>query len=294
MTAGRAWRWQRSHLRRLACFSGLGVASAIVSLGCYTVLRGALDAQTANLGATVMVGLVNGVANQQLTFGVTGRGSIRRHLMPSLALLGLGLLLTAAALHVLTVEDPAPSRIVEVAVVVGSGALAGLVRFGVLSRLRGGGPGLRIWARADDPRLAVHKGLSSSAGGLTDQVVLLGDVRRATGGLRVGRGGGGEVAAELVQVAADGMPSVAVAEHVAQPVGLAQPGGGAEDVADRDRAPEHGGGFLAHRIVGEGDEVVVPRQDLRPVGLLGARRIVVQGGDGGLDLVPARALGGQR
>src|SRR5262245_18876165 len=120
------WRWWHSHLRRFASFSGLGFASAIASLGCYTVLRTALDAQAANLGATVMVGLLNGVANQQLTFGVTGRGSIRRHLMPSLALLGFGLVLTAAALGVLTATDPAPSRLVEVAVLAGSGAVGGL------------------------------------------------------------------------------------------------------------------------------------------------------------------------
>jgi hypothetical protein len=82
---------------------------------------------------------------------------------------------------------------------------------------------------------------------------------------------------------------VPLADHVAQPVGLAQPGGGAEDVADRDRAAEHGGRVLAHRVVAERDEVVVPGEDLRPVGLLGACRVVVQGGDGGLDLVAAGA-----
>ena len=99
-----------------------------------------LDAQTANLSATIMVGLINGVANQQLTFGVTGRGSIRRHLMPSLALLGFGLVLTGVALGVLTAADPAPPRLVEVAVVAGSGAVGGLVRFGVLCRLRAARP----------------------------------------------------------------------------------------------------------------------------------------------------------
>ncbi len=78
-----------------------------------------------------------------------------------------------------------------------------------------------------------------------------------------------------------------LADDLAQPVGLAQAGSGAEDVADRDRAPEHRGGVLAHRVVGEGDEVVVPGKDLRPVGLLAAGRVVVQGGDGGLDLVAA-------
>jgi hypothetical protein len=91
-----------------------------------------------------------------------------------------------------------------------------------------------------------------SAGGLTDQVVALGDVRGPTGGLRVGRGGSREVAGQLVQVPADGVPAVPLAEDVAQPVGLEQPGGGAEDVTDRDRSPEHRGGVPAHRVVGEG------------------------------------------
>src|SRR5512132_2893670 len=132
------------------------------------------------------------------------------------------------------------------------------------------------------------------AGGLTDEVVALGHVGGPTGGIGVRRGGGREVAAELVQVAADGVPPVPLADHLAQPVGLPQPGGGAEDVADRDRSPEHRGGVLAHRVVGEGDEVVVPGEDLPPVGLLGACRVVVQGGNGGLDLVAAGALNGQR
>ena len=90
------------------------------------------------------------------------------------------------------------------------------------------------------------------------------------------------------------MPPVPLAEHLAQPVGLAQPGAGTEDVADRDRAAEHRGGVLVHRVVGERDEVVVPGEDLRPVGLLGACRVGVQGGDGGFDLIAAGALNGQR
>jgi hypothetical protein len=49
-------------------------------------------------------------------------------------------------------------------------------------------------------------------------VAALGDVRGPAGGIRVRRGGGREVAAELVQVAADGVPAVPLAEHLAQPV----------------------------------------------------------------------------
>ena len=51
------------------------------------------------------------------------------------------------------------------------------------------------------------------AGGLADQVVALGDVRGPAGGIRVRGGGGGQAAAQLVQVAADGVPAVPLAEH---------------------------------------------------------------------------------
>jgi hypothetical protein len=47
------------------------------------------------------------------------------------------------------------------------------------------------------------------AGGLTDQVVPLRDVRGPTGSIRVRRGGGTKVSAQLVQVAADGVRGLA-------------------------------------------------------------------------------------
>ena len=110
-------------------------------------------------------------------------------------------------------------------------------------------------ARTDDAAVSVwtHSLSRSSrrgprAGGLADEVVALGDVRGSVGGLGVRRRGGGQVAAELVQVPAHGVPAVPVADHLAQAVRLAQPGGGAEDVADRDRAAEHRGGVLAHGL----------------------------------------------
>ena len=72
----------------------------------------------------------------------------------------------------------------------------------------------------DKPPQPLNRG--PRAGGLADQVVALGDVCGPMSGLGVGRSGGREVAAELVQVAADGVSAVPLAEHLAQPVGLAQ------------------------------------------------------------------------
>jgi hypothetical protein len=65
---------------------------------------------------------------------------------------------------------------------------------------------------------------SPRAGGSADHVVALGDVRGPAGGLGVRHGGGREIAAELVQVAADGVPPVPLGDHLPQPVGLTQPG----------------------------------------------------------------------
>ena len=70
----------------------------------------------------------------------------------------------------------------------------------------------------------------------------LGDVRGPPGGLGVCRRGGREVAVELVQVTPDCVPPVPLAEHLAQPVGLAQPGGGAEDVNSGIEESGSGGG----------------------------------------------------
>jgi len=119
-------------------------------------------------------------------------------------------------------------------------------------------------------------------------VVAFGDIRCPACCLGVCGCGGGQLSAELVQVSAHGVPAVALSEHVAQPVGLEQPSLGTEDMADRYGAAEHRGGVLAHRILAQRDEVVIPGEDLAPVGLLSALRIVVQRGDRGLNLVAAR------
>src|SRR5690348_13074981 len=101
----------------------------------------------------------------------------------------------------------------------------------------------------------------SGASGLADEMVALGDVGGSTGCLGVRGDGAGEVPAEFVQIPAYGVPPVPFADHLAQPVGLSQSGGGAEDMADGDGAAEHAGRVLAYRVIREGGEVVVPGKD---------------------------------
>lgn len=122
-------------VRQLIRFGGVGVASTLVSLLLYTGLRSTVDTQTANLVATVVVGLANAVANQRLTFAVPGTRQGWRHLGPSLALQGLGLAISAVCLAALASADPNPARATELAVVVVASLAGGLLRFSVLNVL---------------------------------------------------------------------------------------------------------------------------------------------------------------
>src|SRR5690606_31808465 len=125
-------------------------------------------------------------------------------------------------------------------------------------------------------------------------MVVLGDVGGSASGLCVRRGGSTEVPAKLMKVTAYRMPPVTVAEHLAKPLGLSQPSGGAQDMADGNRPPQDRGRILTHRVIGQSDQIVVPREDLQPVGLFGAGCVVVQCRDGGLYLIAARTANGQR
>src|SRR4051812_10677661 len=75
------------------------------------------------------------------------------------------------------------------------------------ARLDRGTAGRRAYGERSVRRLFLHSS-PPRAGGLADQVVALGDVRGPAGGLGVRRGGGRELVAQLVQVAADRVPAV--------------------------------------------------------------------------------------
>ena len=65
-------------------------------------------------------------------------------------------------------------------------------------------------------------------------------------------------------------------------------------MAHRNGPVEDGGGLVVLRVVAEGDQVVVPGEDLRPIGRRRRRRVGVERGDRGLDLVAPRAFLGER
>ncbi len=105
-------------------------------------------------------------------------------------------------------------------------------------------------------------------------------------GLGVQRRGDLEVAGVLVEVRArGGVPG----ERGVELGEGGQPGPRPVGLADRDGPVEPD-----DRGVGEGQQLVVPLDDLDPVGLGGARGVGVQGGDRGLGLVLAEPVAGER
>jgi putative flippase GtrA len=114
---------------RVGRFMAVGVASTVVYAVLYLAFRGALGAAGANAFALALTAVANTAANRRLTFGLRGRGGLlRQHAFGAIVyVLTLGL--TAGALAVLHGLDRAPSRALELAVLVAASAVATITRY---------------------------------------------------------------------------------------------------------------------------------------------------------------------
>jgi glycosyltransferase involved in cell wall biosynthesis len=110
-------------------FMGVGVLSTIAYAVLYLLLHGALGAAGANAAALAITAVANTAANRRLTFGVRGREGLVRHHARGAVVYALTLGLTSLALASLHRLDPAPSRAVELAVLVLAGAAATITRY---------------------------------------------------------------------------------------------------------------------------------------------------------------------
>ncbi len=110
-------------------FMGVGVLSTIAYAVLYLLLHGALGAAGANAVALAITAVANTAANRRLTFGVRGREGLGRHHARGAVVYVLTLGLTSLALASLHRLDPAPSRAVELAVLVVAGAAATITRY---------------------------------------------------------------------------------------------------------------------------------------------------------------------
>ncbi len=117
--------------RQILRFATIGVLSTLAYLALFILLRHPLGAQPANFAALFLTAVANTAANRRFTFGVRGAG-VARHQLQGLLVFGLGLALTSGALTLLGAISSAPSRAVEVGVLVLANLAATVLRFVLL------------------------------------------------------------------------------------------------------------------------------------------------------------------
>ncbi|WBB51366.1 glycosyltransferase family 2 protein [Verrucosispora sp. WMMA2044] len=117
--------------RQLVRFAAVGVVSTCAYLLLFTLTRGALGAQPANLLALLLTAVANTAANRRLTFGIAGRRHVTRHHVQGLLAFALGLALTSGSLAILHAAAT-PDRAVELAVLLAANLAATALRFTLL------------------------------------------------------------------------------------------------------------------------------------------------------------------
>jgi putative flippase GtrA len=116
-------------------FAAVGLASTLVYLVLYLLLRTGMGSFTANALALLVTAVANTAANRRLTFGITTRTDAVKHQFQGLAVFLLALLMTTVSLAVLHAVDGRPARLVEATVLVLANLVATAVRFALLRRL---------------------------------------------------------------------------------------------------------------------------------------------------------------
>lgn len=122
----------RGALRQLVRFTVIGGVMTLAYLGLYAVLRGSWGPQEANLLAWVATALADTSANRRLTFGVSGRPGAARAQVEGLLVFGTGMAITSGSLLALDAVVAQPGQLLELGVLLGANAVAGLLRFALL------------------------------------------------------------------------------------------------------------------------------------------------------------------
>jgi putative flippase GtrA len=121
-----------SGLRQALRFGTIGIACTATYLVLFVLLQGLFGAQGANLVALLITAVANTSANRRFTFGVRGRPGAARHQLQGLVVFVITLGITSGSLDALHGLVSAPSRSVEVAMLVVANLAATLIRFVLL------------------------------------------------------------------------------------------------------------------------------------------------------------------
>lgn len=117
---------------QLISFCGVGTAATALQAALYLPLRSALDPLSANLVAMVISTVVSIEGNRRLTFGRHAHRGLARQYAGSIAVFLLGLALGSLLLGLLGRCVPGAGTGVELAVLIGTDAVVGLVKFAAL------------------------------------------------------------------------------------------------------------------------------------------------------------------
>ncbi|HJP74890.1 MAG TPA: bifunctional glycosyltransferase family 2/GtrA family protein [Pseudonocardiaceae bacterium] len=118
--------------RQVVRFAAVGVASTLLYLLLFVLLRNGMGAQPANLLALLISAIANTAANRRVTFDVRGRAGAGRHQFQGLLVFAVGLGLTSGSLGLLQLLTGNPPRALELIVLVLANLLATVVRFVLL------------------------------------------------------------------------------------------------------------------------------------------------------------------
>lgn len=118
--------------RQAVWFTLIGGGATLAYLLIYAGLRNLLGSQASNWLAWLITSVLDTALNRRFTFDATCRVSQKRAQIEGLLIFLLALVFTSASLAVMDHYVTDPSRWVEVAVLVGANAAAGLLRFELL------------------------------------------------------------------------------------------------------------------------------------------------------------------
>jgi putative flippase GtrA len=113
----------------VARFAGVGVMSTLAYALLFVLLRTPLGAVAANALALALTAVANTAANRRFTFRIRGHAGLLRHHVSGALVYLLTLGLTSGALGVLHGLDAAPSRPLELSVLIAAGAAATVTRY---------------------------------------------------------------------------------------------------------------------------------------------------------------------
>ena len=118
--------------RQVGAFLVIGVASTLLYLLMYTVLRQWMPALDANALTLFATAVLNTTANRRFTFERRGRRDLVRHQLGGLGIFAIGLAVTSISLWALEGAVAAPTHTQELAILVFANALATVIRFVLL------------------------------------------------------------------------------------------------------------------------------------------------------------------